>query len=71
MNWSSTLERVVANQKSLTPAKVLLTIVTLPFLVLGWVIGLVWLIGSLVWSATWVGVQQARDLSAFNRQGDG
>ena len=30
MNWSSTLERVVANQKSLTPAKVLLTIVTLP-----------------------------------------
>ena len=71
MNWSSTLERVVANQKSLTPAKVLLTIVTLPFLVLGWVIGLVWLMASLVWSATWVGVQQTRDLSAFNRQGDG
>ena len=63
MNWSSTLERVIANQKALTPAKVLLTLITLPFLIFGWVIGLVWLIGSIVWSAAWVGIQQARELA--------
>lgn len=61
MNWAATLERVVENQKALTPLKVLLTLMTFPFLLAGWMVGLVWVVLSLCWSAAWVGVQQARE----------
>ncbi len=69
MNWTSTLERVVANQKALTPGKVLLTIITLPFLLVGWTVGCAWLILSVFWAAFYVGMQQARELVA--RDGGG
>lgn len=69
MNWNQTLERVLANRKSLTPGKVLLTLITLPFLLVGWIVGLVWLVGTVVWSAVWVGAQQARDLARGNDGG--
>lgn len=60
MNWNATLDRITNNARGLTPGKVAVTIISAPFFIIGWLIGLVWVAGALIWSAGWVGVESAR-----------
>lgn len=60
MNWNRTLQRIAADSSKLDPAKVLLTIVALPFYVVGWVLGRIWLVLVFAWSAVAVGIDTGR-----------
>lgn len=58
--WNETQARIVREASELTPVKVLITILALPFFLVGALIGLVWVVAMLVWQAVWVGVSQTR-----------
>lgn len=60
MTWNDTQARIVREAAELNPVKVFITILALPFFLIGAVIGLVWVVAMLIWQAIWVGVSQTR-----------
>lgn len=60
MKWSATLDAITLEAKSLSPVRILITLITLPFFMLGWLIGLVFTCGALLYSAGVVGFREAR-----------
>jgi hypothetical protein len=59
--WTQTQTRIVHNAIELKPLKVLITLLVLPFWLIGGLIGLVWFIGALFWQATWDGTKSVRN----------
>lgn len=68
MAYATTLDRIAAEAKQLRPGRVLLTIVTAPFFLIGWLIGVVWLALALLWSAGVVGCRAGREVSPRRRE---
>ena len=54
------VERVAEQATSVRPLKLLLTIVALPFYVLGWVLGLLYVVVLFAFGAVKVGITDAR-----------
>lgn len=54
--WNQTQARIVREASQLAPMKVLITVILFPFFLIGAVLGLAWVVGTLVWQAVWVGV---------------
>lgn len=61
--WTATLQNITANAERMSLANVLVTIITLPFFVIGWLVGMVFMAVLLVWSACAVGFGTARNRS--------
>lgn len=61
--WQQTLERIQTEARQLTPGQVLLTLVSAPLFLLGWllarVVQVLWLAIAWSWTAGLVGWQQA------------
>ena len=60
MTWTTTLDKITNEASSLSPGRVAATVVTAPFFVVGWLVGIVWLCVALLWSAGVVGFRSAR-----------
>lgn len=61
--WQQTLERIQAEARQLTPGQVLLTLVSAPLFILGWlaakIVQVLWLAIAWSWTAGLVGWLQA------------
>ncbi len=60
VRWNTTLSRIAFDASRLSPAKVLLTVVTVPFYLFGLIVGVVWMCMALMWAAVAVGVDAGR-----------
>lgn len=58
--WEATQARIVREASEIQFGRVLVTIISFPFYLIGFVLGLLWFVGTLVWQAGWVGAGQAR-----------
>jgi hypothetical protein len=67
VTYAATLEKITAEARSLSPARIAATVVTAPFFVIGWVVGLVFVAVALLWSAAVVGFRAGRDVSPRRR----
>ncbi len=62
------VDRVAAEAMTVRPVKLLLTLLTLPFYLIGWVIGLLVVIVMFAVGAVKVGVADARDRAERSRR---
>jgi len=62
--WNVTLDRIVSESAKVSPGRVFLTIITFPFFLIGWIIGLIFTAVLLLWSAGVVGFRTARTVRA-------
>ena len=58
--WIQTRDRITREAVELKPIKVFITLLAAPFFFVGCLIGLIWYLGALAWSAGWVGVKSVR-----------
>lgn len=56
--WNATLQRIAARGESVSFAHVLVTILALPFYLIGLVVGFVWLVCVLAWGGVCEGFGQ-------------
>lgn len=63
MTYTATLDRITSEARSLSPARIAATVITAPFFLIGWIIGLVFIAAALLWSATVVGFRVGREVS--------
>ena len=75
MYWRQVFERVEQEARTLTPLRVLLTLIAAPLFVLGWIVAwickLVWLVFAWALTAVQVGWREAGGISARKRSGSG
>ena len=70
MTYAATPDQLTSQARkvrSVSPGRVIATLVTVPFFVLGWLIGLVVTGVVLLWSAAAVGFQSGRSVSPTRR----
>lgn len=66
------VERVAAQAVAVRPMRLLLTLLALPFYVLGWVVGLLWVAVLFAYGAVKVGIADARSrMPQHSTPGDG
>lgn len=58
--WEATQSRIVREASDLKLTKFLITLIAAPFFFIGFVLGMVWFVLTLIWQAAWVGVGMAR-----------
>lgn len=63
---AATFDRVAERAATYQPAKILLTVLAVPFYVVGFVVGVLWVALAWAWAAVLVGVGDVR-----RRDGDG
>lgn len=68
MTYAATLDRITNEARSLSPARIAATIITAPFFVIGWMVGLVFIALALLWSAIVVGFRVGREVSPRRRE---
>lgn len=66
--YAATLDRIANEARVLSPARIAATIITTPFFVVGWCVGVVFVAVALLWSAVVVGFRMGREVSP-RRQG--
>ena len=67
---SSFVDRVAIEASSVRPLRVLLTVLALPFYVLGWVLGIAWVVVKFAVAAVKLGIAEAQARAARNAPGD-
>ena len=67
---SSFVDRVAIEALSVRPLRVLLTVLALPFYVLGWVLGIAWVVVKFAVAAVKLGIAEAQARAARNAPGD-
>lgn len=60
MSLSSYAEQVRANAAKLDPLTVVITVVSAPFFVVGWILGGLWTVATWLWAAAVVGFRSAK-----------
>ena len=60
MTWTDRFDRILIEAKQLTPGRALLTVFAAPFVMVGWLVGLVWTVCALAWTAVVFGVREAK-----------
>jgi hypothetical protein len=68
MAYTATLDKITSEARSLSPTRIVATIITAPFFVIGWVVGLVFIAVALLWSAVVVGFRVGREVSPRRRE---
>ena len=67
---SSFVDRVAIEALSVRPLRVLLTVLALPCYVLGWVLGIAWVVVKFAVAAVKLGIAEAQTRAARNAPGD-
>lgn len=64
MTYAATmLDRITNEARTVSPARIAATIITAPFFLIGWIVGLVFVALALLWSAVVVGFRSGREVS--------